>query len=516
MSDIFYFTEYLRTTIEQRGNEEEGVMLWLAEIYQAIDELRLEDIRQLVRGAKTFQLSAWGKAQIFLGRGDFHARQHDWTSAIAMYQHGLECLKDCENIESDQAVLLNNLGLVYQEQARYEDAIFSYKHAVQLYDKVHDLIGKIHSISNLASVYDTRGEWESAVQYYKMGIQELEVADDKTVLASFWNNLGVAYQNSGNQQFAMEAFQKCVKILDDMGESLSEQGARVLMNLGEIYAERQQSIQSIQCFQSAIHVCQEIGNTSLEVSVWNNLGAFYAKNDRIGDAMNCYETCLQLTRQTGDHATESLILNNLGSAFEDAHDNEKAFHAFMQSLALAEENQELYGIARAQNNLGVLHEKQHMMDQALSHYAEAVRALHEIGDYYREVTTITNIATLHAKIGNIDDSREWIKRGVSISTQRQFIDHLAFLAILEGDIEFIHPDRFLEACKAYARACTFACHPHAKSLSKIMDITRKRANTLDITTRKELGAYILDSCGTMILNSSKDFHQTLVSLTKEQ
>ena len=84
MSDIFYFTEYLRTTIEQRGNEEEGVMLWLAEIYQAIDELRLEDIRQLVRGAKTFQLSAWGKAQIFLGRGDFHARQHDWTSAFGM------------------------------------------------------------------------------------------------------------------------------------------------------------------------------------------------------------------------------------------------------------------------------------------------------------------------------------------------------------------------------------------------------------------------------------------------
>lgn len=515
MNDIPYAIEYMRIVIDHMNDEKEGIMTWLAEIYQAIDDLRVDDIQQLIRGAKSFQLSPWGKAQVFLGRGDFHASLQEWEPAISNYQQGLSCLEDQENVENDQAILLNNLGLVYQEQARYEDALLSYEQAIQLYDVVNDRLAKIHTISNLASVYDARGDWEKAIHYYQQGIRELEFVDDKATLASFWNNLGVVCQNSGKQESAKEAYQQCIKILDEAGESQSAKGARILMNLGEIYAELKQTGRAVQSFQNAIQICHEIGDMGLEISVRNNIGTFYAKSGNFADAINCYETCLTLALQIGDRAAEALVLNNMGSAYEDGLSYDKAYQAYLQSLALAEENQELYGIARVRNNLGVLDEKQHRMDQALSHYTEAVRVLQEIGDYYREVTSIINIASLHAKLNEYNSSRKWIERGVSISKERQFMDHLAFLSILEGDIEFSQPDRFLEACSAYAKACNYACQLNAASLSKIMEIVLKRAGTMDFSKKKELSRHILDSCGNSISNSSEEFRQALAILSKD-
>ena len=44
-------------------------------------------------------------------------------------------------------------------------------------------------------------------------------------------------QTSGQRELAKEAFEHCINILDDAGQAQSEKGARILMNLGELYAE---------------------------------------------------------------------------------------------------------------------------------------------------------------------------------------------------------------------------------------------------------------------------------------
>src|SRR5690554_2414702 len=149
MNDLAYTIEYIRTVIERMGKEREGVMLWLGEMYEAIEEMRLSDIQQLLRNAKTFRLSPWGKAQIFLGQGDFHSKMQNWRGAVDSYQRGLDCLVTTDNVQEDSAILWNNLGLVYQQQARYEDAILAYQRALELYNGSDDLLGKIHVISNL-------------------------------------------------------------------------------------------------------------------------------------------------------------------------------------------------------------------------------------------------------------------------------------------------------------------------------------------------------------------------------
>lgn len=516
MNDLTYAIEYIHTTIDRKGDEREGVMLWLAEMYEAIEEMRLSDIQQLIRNAKTFQLSPWGKAQIFLGQGDFQSRLQNWSAAIDRYQRGLDCLENIGYAENDGAILWNNLGLVYQEQARYEEAVSAYERAIELYNGSDDLLGKTHATSNLASVYDARGDWENAIRLYRLGIADAEKINDKSVLASFWNNLGVAYQNSGNPSSAQDAFRRSLKTLDQAGESSSVRAARTLLNLAEIYAELNETSRAAGFFQQAIHMSQEVGDPSMEISAWNNLGAFYARSGEATESIRCYETCLNLAVQVGERATEVLVLSNLGSAYEETGEYESAHTAYVQSLELAREQQEIYGMARAHNNLGVFHEKQGEPEAALYHYAEAIDALHAIGDYHREVVTIINLATLYARLGNPAKSREWMEQGVSISRERGFVDHLASLSILEGDIEFTRPDGFVRACDAYAKACKFACQPTAKSLANVMEIVLKRADTLKSIDKKVLSRHILDSCGDLIEGRSLAFHQALITLLKDE
>jgi len=234
-ADIAYVIEYERAVATT--DERKGIALWLSEIYQAIDELRLEDSQLLIHGAKSFELSLWGKSQIFLGQGDFQAQVQNWESAIVSYQRGLNCLQRVAHVENDRAIFLNNLGLVFQEQARYDDAISAYLQVIELYGSIKDTAGRSRALSNLASVYDTRGEWDKAIHHYKLSLQGMDEMADWSTFASLWNNLGVAYQTSGQRELAKEAFEHCINILDDAGQAQSEKGARILMNLGELYAE---------------------------------------------------------------------------------------------------------------------------------------------------------------------------------------------------------------------------------------------------------------------------------------
>jgi len=91
---------------------------------------------------------------------------------------------------------LNNLGLVFQEQARYDDAISAYLQVIELYGSIKDTAGRSRALSNLASVYDTRGEWDKAIHHYKLSLQGMDEMADWSTFASLWNNLGVAYQTS--------------------------------------------------------------------------------------------------------------------------------------------------------------------------------------------------------------------------------------------------------------------------------------------------------------------------------
>ena len=474
---LVYTAEYIRTFFLLDENEEEGIAHWLAEMYTRMESGDIAGCQYLIRAVKGLDLSPHCLGLYFLGTADLFAQIEDWPAAENDYQQSVKHF-EASSEPSDRAIAINNLALVMQEQGRYEEATVCYQQVVEIYTATGNQVGLGHTFSNLASVADQRGDWESAITYYQQSIAMLEKTEEMHDLASVFGNLGVAFENLGRWREAEANFLRCVDIIDEMGESISELGIRVLMNLGQLYAKQGDGEKAIQVYQHALEISQDLENDQVESTIWNNLGTVYTRLKQHQDAAECFQKSLELAQRRGDRQAEALALCNVGSSFQDLRQIEIAMKCFNNSLAISEELEDLYGIARAKNNLAVLYEDMHQYDQALVYYENSAATLNAIGDDHRAIIALVNIGTLLAKRSRFSEAQRIVEQARQLAEGNHYFDQLMMLSILQGDIAFQHTSTEPEALNFYANACQYAAQHSKQSLDHVVGIIQLQLESM--------------------------------------
>ena len=110
---------------------------------------------------------------------------------------------------------------------------------------------------------------------------------------------------------------RCVNLLDELGETYSTKGIRVLANLGQLYAKQEEWDKTENCYRWALEICQELKDVYSESTTWNNLGTVYNAQEDYNQAAECYQRSIQLHHKLGDKRGEALALSNLGAAYAD-------------------------------------------------------------------------------------------------------------------------------------------------------------------------------------------------------
>lgn len=472
-----YTTEYIRTFFLLDENEEEGITHWLAEMYTRMESGDIAGCQYLIRAVKGIDLSPLGLGLYFLGTADFYAQLEDWPAAENAYQQSVKHF-EASSEPSDRAIAINNLALVLQEQARYEEAAACYQQVVDIYAATSNQIGLGHTLSNLASIADQRGDWENALSYYHQSIAVLEKTEAKHDLASVYGNLGVAYESLGRWTEAETSYLRCVDLVDEMGESISELGIRVLMNLGQLFAKQGDGEKAIRVYQQALEISQKLEDDQVEFSIWNNLGTVHTRLKQHQDAAKCFQKSLELAQRSGDRKAEALALCNVGSSFQDLGQIGLAMTCFNNSLAISEELEDQYGMARAKNNLAVLYEDMQQYDQAVAYYENSAATLKAIGDDYRAITTLINIGTLLAKRGRFSEAHRVVEQAWQLAEGNHYFDQLMTLSILQGDIAFQHTSTEPEAYHFYANACQYAAQYSKQALDHVFGIIQLQLESM--------------------------------------
>ncbi len=107
-----------------------------------------------------------------------------YEAAFEHYQKVYEIGKRTQN-KRIQAQALNNMGLVYEKQNKYEKAIETYQLALQYSKDVGYLYGQNYNYRNLANVHTKLGKHSEALAYRKeAGILLTEKIGDKSLIAT--------------------------------------------------------------------------------------------------------------------------------------------------------------------------------------------------------------------------------------------------------------------------------------------------------------------------------------------
>jgi len=127
-------------------------------------------------------------------------------------------LKDTEGI----GISLSNIGLIYQKQKKYNQALENYQQSLEVFTNINFLIGRIYALHNVGTSYADLKNYSKALDYYQ---QSLDLARQKDFMQGILANyeaMSNLHHETGNYKNSLEFY----KLYDNLKDSISSVDAK--------------------------------------------------------------------------------------------------------------------------------------------------------------------------------------------------------------------------------------------------------------------------------------------------
>jgi tetratricopeptide (TPR) repeat protein len=261
--------------------------------------------------------------------GTLFADKGRFNEAIENYRKAIQ-------INPNSAVPLYSLGLALAAQGRLDEAIENYRKAIQINPNYSD------ALNNLGNALTDQGRLDEAIENYRKAIQ-LNPNDCKVL-----NNLGGALLHQGRFDEAIESFRKAIRINPDYAEAQ--------YNLGNALAAKGRFDEAIKNYRQAIQL-----NPNYAEAL-NNLGIALADKGRFGEAIEAFRKAIQINPKFSE------ALNNLGGALLNQGQFDEAIENYRKAI------QNNPNFSEALDNLGATLAAKGRFDEAIENYRKAIQS----------------------------------------------------------------------------------------------------------------------------------------------
>lgn len=182
------------------------------------------------------------------------------------------------NNQAQIAESLNNIGLVYHAQGKYEDAQTHFAQSLAIRQEIGDPHGMALSLNNLGRVAWALGNSAECEQYHLQCLTlRQEIGDQRGVSVSY-NNLGVVAKSQENYTQAQHYYEQCLLIAQKIG---FQQGiAAALTNLGNLARQKKNFEQADAYLKQALNLAKSIGDKIAIAYSYLNLGTMYVDHQK--------------------------------------------------------------------------------------------------------------------------------------------------------------------------------------------------------------------------------------------
>ena len=204
------------------------------------------------------------RAQVYSDLGWLSLRRGDLTAAREWLEQGLALVGDTEHYGVLSSVL-NRLGAVYYNRSEWKQAVTYVERALELRDKLGDVVGYARSINNLGILKQASGDWDGALADYQRAVEMHEHIGEVEGLALASTNLGVLYTDRGEWPKAEEYLLRSFAIAQRVAHAYEL--AQAHMNLGRLFLFQERWSECGRHLNAAIPLYEEVGaNANLNLN----------------------------------------------------------------------------------------------------------------------------------------------------------------------------------------------------------------------------------------------------------
>ncbi|RMZ86660.1 hypothetical protein DV736_g6114, partial [Chaetothyriales sp. CBS 134916] len=148
--------------------------------------------------------------------GALYSDQGKLDQAEEMYQRALRGYEKALGAEHTSTLsMVNNLGLLYSDQGKLNQAEEMYQRALRGYEKAlgAEHMSTLAMVNNLGTLYRNQGKLNQAEEMYQWALRGYEKAlgAEHTSTLSMVNNLGTLYSDQGKLNQAEEMYQRALR-----------------------------------------------------------------------------------------------------------------------------------------------------------------------------------------------------------------------------------------------------------------------------------------------------------------
>jgi CHAT domain-containing protein/uncharacterized protein HemY len=359
--------------------------------------IQVQAERLLYQGAEQYQ------------RRQFQAALQAWEAALNLYRQAGD--------RQGEAMLLNNLGMVFRTLGEYQQAIEYYEQSLAIAREIQNRRGEANTLGNLGNVYLTLGQYQQAIDYYEPSLAIAREIQDRQEEAYTLNNLGVAFRSLGEYEQAIAYLEQHLalvrEIQDRPGETIS------LGNLGNAYLLVGKYQRAIDYQAQSLALAREIQDRKGESDALGGLGLGYFALGQYRQAIDYHQQSLTIAREIYDRHGEVHGLGNLGNAYAALGQYQQAVAYNQQSLTLARQIQDRQGEANALGNLGNAHTSLGQHQQAIAYHEQYLAIAREIQDRRGEGNALGSLGLAYLTLGAYPQATDYLEQHSAFAREIQ-------------------------------------------------------------------------------------------------
>lgn len=269
------------------------------------------------------------RARVLRILGNAHTNLSNNRQALEYYEQALTIYREL-GLEKGIGSVLNNVGLIRQDEGDYSGALKRFMEASDIFLKINEQNYLALSYTNIGNLYYTLGRYDKALDYLSKAVRISEISGDSTNMAMSYNNVGNVYLSLEDFVPALEFYNKAVAINK---------------SLNRIYG--------------------------LSTS-YNNIAMVYEGQGEYKLALEHNRLSIELSRRVNDNEGIVLSLINTGNIYIAIDEFEQAEVSLMEAQRLSSSIASGYTKSRIQIGLGKLKLATNHYDESINYYRNAL------------------------------------------------------------------------------------------------------------------------------------------------
>lgn len=327
----------------------------------------------------------------------------------------LKHIRICEKIYGkacpEIACSINNLGVLYQAQKKYDKALNCYTKALVIEENVHKTEHQdiAHYYNNIGGVYHMQKDYDKALDYYlkSLSIKEKEVGKDHPSLASLYHNIGGIYYCKEENGKALEYYSKALEMNERFLGFEHDNTATSYYAIGCLYDQLQNYPRALKYHKKALSIRENIlgfkhpvtaASYSAIAQLYLEVAKIYYEHEKYGKALNSYLKSLHILEHELDtgEIEMAMLYNIIGELCHDhLADYSKALDYYFKTLEIREKTNGIfhYDTALCYDNIGWAYFELGEYQKSLDYLYKGLNVLKKIldEDHPETITLMMNI-----------------------------------------------------------------------------------------------------------------------------